>query len=38
MNPDQTDTKLVGDAVTSVRESLEKHEKLPDADLFAEYK
>jgi N-acyl-D-amino-acid deacylase len=38
MNPDMIDEKTVGDAVFRVRESLEKHEKLPDVDLFSEYK
>jgi N-acyl-D-amino-acid deacylase len=38
LNPDPTDTRLVGDAVQQVRESLEKHEKFPDVDLFPEYK
>jgi N-acyl-D-amino-acid deacylase len=38
LNPDQTDTRLAGDAVHQVRDSLEKHEKFPDVDLFPEYK
>jgi N-acyl-D-amino-acid deacylase len=38
MNPDPTDSRLVGDAVQQVREALEKHEKFPDVDLFPEFK
>jgi N-acyl-D-amino-acid deacylase len=38
MTPDQTDAKTLGDAVYRVRELLEKHEKLPDVDLFPDFK
>ena len=38
MNPDTTDTKTVGDAVHQIREEVEKQEKLPDIDLFPEFK
>jgi hypothetical protein len=38
MNPDMYDERTVGDAVHRVRDSLAKHEKFPDVDLFAEFK
>jgi N-acyl-D-amino-acid deacylase len=38
MNPDTTDTKTIGDAVHQVREVIDKLDKFPDIDLFAEFK
>jgi CubicO group peptidase (beta-lactamase class C family) len=38
MNPDTVDTKIAGDALKEVRETLERLEKLPDIDLFNEFK
>jgi N-acyl-D-amino-acid deacylase len=38
MSPDMYDERTVGDAVHRVRESLEKHDKFPDVDLFTEFK
>jgi N-acyl-D-amino-acid deacylase len=38
MNPDTTDTRTLGDAVHKVREAIGRHEKLPDRDLFADFK
>lgn len=38
MNPDTTDTKTAGDAISTVREALEKQDALPDTDLFPEFK
>jgi N-acyl-D-amino-acid deacylase len=36
MNPDTVDTRIAGDAVKEVRETLERLEKFPDIDLFKE--
>jgi len=38
MNPDTTDTKIVGDAVQEVRQAVERMEKYPDVDLFKEFR
>jgi N-acyl-D-amino-acid deacylase len=38
MNPDTLDTKLAADAVLEVRKTLEQLERLPDIDLFSEYR
>lgn len=38
MNPDQNDSKILGDAAHQLREAFEKHEKFPEADLFGDFK
>jgi N-acyl-D-amino-acid deacylase len=38
MNPDTLDTKLAADAVQEVRHALEQIQKLPDIDLFNEFR
>jgi hypothetical protein len=35
---DQSDTKIITDAVKEVREVLDRHEKYPDIDLFKEFR
>src|SRR5262249_9589639 len=38
VNPDTDDTRIAGDAVREVRQTVERLEKLPDIDLFNEYR